>query len=385
MAEHTKSGQRSVDALHFAGERHEPLRPDEAARRRPTLGTGERPPELEALARSRSIFVRSDTEPKVEVSRAEPEGERDLWRVDIPIERAQAAGAILGQTSIRRKPEEFLAEIDPDVDYRGYKPEWMDALPVPRVLPQPAASPMVRLDGRRFVRPFQTTRFLPEERQVFQDASYPWGTVAKVFTNTRPGGAGTGVLIGPRLVATASHVVPRTSPWWMRIVPAYFDGSSLHGSGVQSFVSDTRSFDTGGDVVCGYDWAILRLYEPLGASLGFMGINGYDDDWENKPLFSVVGYPRAINSQRPSFQTGVSVFDDDSDSNGGMELETRADMGPGNSGGPMFARWGTDHRAVGVVSGEEYDDALGGGEWGNVVAGGAGFGNLVRWGRTNWP
>jgi hypothetical protein len=171
----------------------------------------------------------------------------------------------------------------------------------------------------------------------------------------------------------------------MRFVPAYFDGSSLHGSGVESFVSDWRGFDPG-DEVAGYDWALLRLYEPLGAWLGFFGANGYDDDWEDQPYWTVLGYPGAIaGGQRPSFQSGVSVFDDDSDSNGGQELETRADMGPGNSGGPMFGWWGGDPRVLGVVSGEEYDWAVGGGEWGNVVAGGSGFTNLISWGRTNWP
>jgi len=53
----------------------------------------------------------------------------------------------------------------------------------------------------------------------------------------------------------------------------------------------------------------------------------------------------------------------------------------------MFGWWdgGRDPRVIGVVSGEEYDWAVGGGDWGNVVAGGSGFTNLISWGRTNWP
>ena len=66
-------------------------------------------------------------------------------------------------------------------------------------------------------------------------------------------GAGSAVLVGPRLAVTASHCVPRGSPWWIRVISAYFDGSSLHGSGVQSFVSDWTAYDTEGEV-CGYDW-----------------------------------------------------------------------------------------------------------------------------------
>lgn len=44
-----------------------------------------------------------------------------------------------------------------------------------------------------------------------------------------------------------------------------------------------------------------------------------------------------------------------------------------------------DPRVIGVVSGEEYDSAFPSGEWGNVVAGGPGFTNLISWRMTNWP
>ncbi len=342
-----------------------------------------RPAELEALASRQREYIRStsEDEPRVEVSRVEQGDQSDLWQVDIPIDRTTAAGAMYGQTGMRRDPEEFLAEIDPNVDFRSYRPEWTDSLPAPRVLPDEVASPMVRLDRRRLVRPFWT-RFPPEERQVYRDASWPWGLACKIFTNT--GAQGSGALIGDRLVVTAGHMVPPDGSWWIRVVPDYYDGASLHGAGVQSYVSDWRGFRQSN--VTGYDWAVLRLYEPLGRWLGFFGFNGYDDDWEDRPYWTAVGYPGAIASgARPSRQFGVSVFDDDSDSNGGQELETSADMSPGNSGGPMFGWWGSDPRVIGVVSGEEFDWDVFDGEWGNVVAAGSGFTNLISWGRTNWP
>jgi len=369
--------------LRFAGERHSPLLPHEVAARRPHLGTNERPDELEELAGRRSVYIHSsaESEPAVEVNAVA--GQDGLYRVDVPVD-PDRPGALLGKTGERRKPEDYLDEIEADVDFRGHRPDWVDHLPVPRTLPEPTAPLMERLDGRRLTRPFQTTRFPPEERQVFQDASWPWGLVGKLFNSN--GFNGSAMLVGPRVVVTAGHMCPwGASGWWMRFVPAYYDGSSLHGTGVESYVSDFRGYDVGGDV-CGYDWAVLRLYEPLGDWLGWFGFNGYDDDWEDDGYWTVVGYPGAIaGGQRPSYQTGVSVFDDDSDSNGGMELETRADMGPGNSGGPMFGWWGDDPRILGDVSGEEYDSALGGGEWGNVVAGGSGLSNLISWARGAWP
>jgi Trypsin len=381
MAIHEHAGDTGVHPLRFAGEHKRPLRAEELVRRRPLLGTMKRPDELEAMARRQSVYVRTGTQaqPQVSISRVEDNGDqRDTWRIDIPMEQA---GAVQGRTSLRRNAEEFLKEIDPNVDFRSWRPDWADALPVPRVLPSERASSLVRLDRRRLVTPFQTTRFPPEERQVYRDASWPWGLVCKIFTSA--GLQGSGVLVGNRTVVTAGHMLPPEGPWWIRVVPAYFDGASLHGANVQSFVSDSRGYRQNG--VVGYDWAVLRLYEPLGSWLGFFGFNGYDDDWEDEPYWTALGYPGAISSERPSFQTSVSIFDDDSDSNGGQELETRADLGPGNSGGPYFGWWAEDPRILGVVSGEEYDSAFPTGEWGNVIAGGAGLGNLISWARTNWP
>lgn len=376
----TPETRDTAGLLRFTGERKRPLRPDEVARLRPQLGDMQQPAELQAMAHRQTVFVSADADgqPPVNVSQLDDAGRTDLWRVDVTLDQIAARP---GKTGNRRNPEEYLAELDPDVGFRSYRPSWVDALPTPRTLPSPVAQPMERLNRRRLVRPFQTTRFPPEERQIYQDASWPWGLVCKVFTSA--GMMGSAALVGPRVAVTAGHMLPPGGSWWIRVVPAYFDGASLHGAGVESYVSDWNGYPQNN--VVGYDWAILRLYEPLGSWLGFFGTNGYDDDWEDEPYWTHAGYPGAIHSERPSIQYGVSVFDDDSDSNGGQELETRADMGPGNSGGPMFGWWGEDPRLIGIVSGEEFDHAFPSGEWGNVVAGGSGLHNLISWGRTNWP
>ena len=129
-----------------------------------------------------------------------------------------------------------------DVDFRGYRPEWVDALPMPRVLPETIPPLMERIDGRRLVRPFQTTR-PPEERQVYRDASWPWGLVCKIFHEHR----------GQRKRRPCRSLpcgdgraqIPPAGAWWIRVVPGYFDGTSLHGAGVQSFVSDWRGYSQG--------------------------------------------------------------------------------------------------------------------------------------------
>jgi hypothetical protein len=371
-------GNTAAGLLRFTGERKRPMRPEEIARIRPELGDGQVPTELAELAGRRSVYVRSsgDERPQVDVNQVEDQS--DLWRVDVAMDHPVA---LLGRTGERRAPEDFLGEIDPNVGFNSYRPSWVDVLPMPRTIPDPTDQPMRRLNRRRLVRPFDTTRFPPEERRVYQDAAWPWGLVCKIFTSA--GKTGSAALVGNRVAVTAGHMIPPGGSWWIRLVPDYFDGASLHGAGVQSYVSDWRGYQQNG--VVGYDWAILRLFEPLGASLGFFGSNSYDDDWEDEPYWTHAGYPGAINSERPSWQGSVSIFDDDSDDNGGEELETRADMSPGNSGGPLWGWWGNEPRLIGVVSGEEYDSAFPSGEWGNVVAGGSGFHNLVSWGRTNWP
>ncbi len=83
----------------------------------------------------------------------------------------------------------------------------------------------------------------------------------------------------------------------------------------------------------------------------------------------------------PSWQWQVSVIDDDADDHGGVELETYADVTEVNSGGPVFGMWGSEPRAIGACSGEELEFFQG---WSNVFAGGAGFTNLIAWGRQNW-
>ncbi|MGH3829179.1 MAG: trypsin-like serine peptidase [Pseudonocardiaceae bacterium] len=307
---------------------------------------------------------------------------RHLWRVEIPV-----TGGLVGQrpglTMERHPATKYLEEVDEGASYVSYRPDWIDRRPVPEVR-RPQQPWLRRFDGAR-VRPLWV---YDNARQAFDNDAWPLGLVGRIFNSQ--GYSGTGSLIGDRLMITAGHMVPwGESSWWMKFVPAYFHGTSLFGTGVESYVSDARGYNTAGNVT-GYDWAVLRLYEPLGSSLGYFGYNGYSSDWNNLPVWSNIGYPGDIdNAEEPAFQQGFTINDTDGDSNGGEELETEnCDLNHGNSGGPMYAWWnnGTDPRIVGVVSGEEAeykfpfstrDD--------NVFAGGDGFTNLCAWGRTNWP
>jgi hypothetical protein len=383
---------KGIGPLHFFGESQRPDRQEKVLDRRFLSGTGKIPPELRKLKSRLSVFSYSDSKmkPGVHVEHVKTARKGSAWRIDVSIsERGQQVGyALPGQKAIRDKPEVFLRQIDPNVRFTSYRPAWIDATFAPKLVSRDRFRPMRRIDGRP-VNPLYI--FGTDDRWSFRDASWPWGLVGKVFTSS--GWTGSAALIGDRIIATAGHVVPwGDDPWWMKFVPAYYDGTSLHGAGVESYVSDVRGYDVSGDVT-GYDWAVCRLYEPLGSWLGYFGYNGYDDDWENDPYWSIIGFPDAVvGGQRPSFQGSIASFDSDGDSNGGLEIESRSDLTPGNSGGPMFGWWNGDPRLIGVVSGEEEDWSPGFWPWdwadvekGNVVAGGSGFTSMMAWGRTNWP
>jgi len=366
-------------AIHrFIGDREPPTPIASVRRLRPLLGTGKIPEALSSMARMRTLYASapSNNPPAVEVEPIADES-KHLWRIRVPVDD-EFRGARPGLTMRRHPAAKYLSEISDSVSHKSYRPEWNDVLSLPRLVLEKAARIARRFDGTR-VEPLWV---YDNARRAFQDSSWPWGLVGRI-TNDQ-GFYGTGTLIGDRLVVTAGHMVPWSSQsWWMRFVPAYFNGSSLYGPGVESYVSDVSGYDTGGT---GYDWAILRLYEPLGTSLGYFGYNSYSTDWNNLPVWSNIGYPGDIdNSDEPAFQQGFSINDTDGDRNGGEELETEnCDLNHGNSGGPMFAWWsnGTDPRVVAVVSSQETEN---GSTKDNVFASGDGFVNLCEWGRSNWP
>lgn len=365
----------------FIGDKEMPSLTPSVRQRRTLLGTGDMPAELLTLARTRALYVATDTKtkPQVAVQSVGDRGEH-LWRIDVPVDEA-TRGARPGRTLARHNSKKYLDEVPADVTFHSYRPDWIDAMPAPELRPKRSSWYGRRFSGAR-VEPLWVYDSM---RHPFEDSSWPWGLVGRIFNNE--GFSGTGVLVGDRLVMTAGHMVPwnsGSSGWWMRFVPAYFNGTSLFGAGVESYVSDVRGYDTGGT---GYDWAALRLYEPLGSTLGYFGYNSYSQDWNNLPVWSNIGYPGDIdNAEEPAFQKGFTIDDVDGDSNGGEELETEnCDLNHGNSGGPIFAWWnnGTDPRVVGVVSSQETEDSPPIND--NVFSSGDGFVNLCAWGRANWP
>jgi hypothetical protein len=102
--------------------------------------------------------------------------------------------------------------------------------------------------------------------------------VGRVFNNR--GFTGSGALIGDRLLMTAGHMVPwGDSPWWMRFVPAYYDGASLHGAGVESYVSDARGYDVQGNLTVRLGGVWLYNARFVARILRLQ----YSDSWDDQP------------------------------------------------------------------------------------------------------
>jgi V8-like Glu-specific endopeptidase len=297
-----------------------------------------------------------------------------------------------GNTS-ERVTTKSLAVAGAETSGQPLKPEWVPMVYHPKLGAKTRMRLLRNAKGRRIV-PLNNQSFIygPDDRAVFYPAGYPWHCIGKVdvypnATADNPTSWGSGVLIGDRLVLTAGHVPPVNPPpgtWKMRFTAGMYNGSPVDGPGAVSYVSDFKGYLGG---VSGVDYAVLRLYNPLGTWLGYYGWKTYDSGWNGGDYWWLAGYPFDIaGAASPSYQAGIPVLDDDSDS-GGLELEHHGDTASGDSGGPFWGFWDDGPYVVGTTSGHETisGPSWTGGEDNNIAAGGGALSNLLSWARSNWP
>lgn len=318
-------------------------------------------------------------------------GEKARYELIIP---KDAVVGLPGRTAYRMaKPKTRTAARNATLE--GFRPGWVNQIFHPKRSSVPPWAQRPASRGGRSGEVYWGV-FPPEERAVYYPSGYPWHCIGKVYAWNNASASswawwGSAVLIGPRLVLTAGHVVPwDASSWMMRFVPAYYDGSSLLGAGAESYVSDARGWDTSyySRLPDAHDMAVLRLYEPLGDWFGYFGSKPYAESWTGHPYWNLTGYPAAIASaERPSYQLGIPV-DQAEVSTDALDLEHRGDSTGGDSGGPFWGTWPDGFPyVIGTVSGGEvFTDSTG-----KVIkdtnncAGGNAINDLIRWGRTNWP
>jgi V8-like Glu-specific endopeptidase len=190
---------------------------------------------------------------------------------------------------------------------------------------------------------------------------------------------GCGVLIGPRHVLTASHVIDwRASSDFISLVQGGVTLGTASSTHVLSFVQiDDVTYNNADD-----DYAVIVLATRLGDSFGWFGCKQYDSDWDNETAsWWNIAYAPDISSSTPVFQTGFFLDEDDFDLGGGRMLITKTgDFVKGMSGSPVFGFWDGGPFVVGVTS------AGGSGLSNfNAIAGGANLNRLIAKARADFP
>ena len=191
-----------------------------------------------------------------------------------------------------------------------------------------------------------TTVFAPDERYAFSDTAFPWCTTGRVETSN--GGWASGTMVGPRHLLTCSHCIgwiARPDPYvagWIKFMPSYFDASTPFGTawGTHIYWQQQVLGPTIDGTEERHDYVVVVLDRPMGELTGWMGSRTYDDTWDGGNYWSHIGYPQDVSGgSRPTFQGNVSLDGDDTQPASDQVMRHRADVIPGQSGGPMFGWW----------------------------------------------
>ena len=245
--------------------------------------------------------------------------------------------------------------------------------------------------GEKVDRP--TNVFIPDERYIYNDISFPWRTVGRVDS---PLGYCAGVTIGRRLLLTCNHIIQWNSDGtcgWVRFRPGYYNGNAPFGEAWATRVIYWIQ-TTGGDGLTNnetaFDYVVCVLDTRMGDIVGYPGYRTYNDGWNDGSYWQHMGHPSDLSGgERPAFQGGCVIS---SKSNEGAVGETGYVLGHfndvvgGHSGGPVWGWWGSEPwpRVVGVQSAEATtpsNDTSGDNEFG----GGPALSDLISWARSNYP
>lgn len=239
--------------------------------------------------------------------------------------------------------------------------------------------------------------FDSDDRILFQDTKYPWATVGKVRT---AGGWGSGVMIGPRHVLTASSIInwnangPGTIGW-ATFTPGYYDGRGPWGEFAVTNVLYWQKVS--GDLTdqeTAFDYVVLVFGPPIGNTIGYAGTKLYERAWNNLPSWQCVGYAQdRARGERPLYQGGAIISSLQSfilNGNTGYVLGHFNDFTPGMGGAPVWGFFGdsTGPKVIGVgstIGSTAVERPSGSTNGDNEYAGGPALNKLVLQARTQYP
>jgi V8-like Glu-specific endopeptidase len=261
---------------------------------------------------------------------------------------------------------------------KGYRPPWIGSSFRPKSARR-ALPPNVLHKGKQ-LRPH--IDFPPVNSWwTYDDTRYPYGCVCQI----RPanGRFGSGVIIGPRHVLTASHVVDWSTDRAEEIVVNIRQSGATHSARafdtlVYAFthvVDDPAPSDQLDD-----DYAVLVTNKRIGDMFGWLGTKEYDSDWDGGRYWESIGY--SANLWSPIYQELHSLDEDELDLGSGRAIRTSADIVGGLSGSPMYGYWADDPGIPYVVAVMSSDDPPENENW---CAGGSNLVRLVNLARSEQP
>jgi len=161
-----------------------------------------------------------------------------------------------------------------------FKPDHLAMRPLPKRLPKKleVRRGWVRPEGQEDNLGEPSTIFAPDTRYEFSDTSYPWCTCGRV---EKAGGYGSGVLVGPRHMVTASHVInwlPNNTAGWVKFTPLQFDTSEPFGFAYAIrtyFWQRVDSSDGISSNEAAFDYVVCVLDRSFEKTNGWMGYRAY--------------------------------------------------------------------------------------------------------------
>ncbi|KAK4182323.1 trypsin-like cysteine/serine peptidase domain-containing protein [Podospora australis] len=198
-----------------------------------------------------------------------------------------------------------------------------------------------------------------DNRVNWNQTVYPYNAIVKVEYiwngNTR---VCSGVLIGPRHVATSRQCAPQFGETnnSYKFMPNFYFGERFPSAGMINWYMDMQSF---GDCNVRDDWAIFILNRRLGQELGYFGAKNFDPATQlNKGQMFNYGWPadKSFGWMQPTRQDQISVQSIGTGCEGGGSLRTNTDAVWGQKGGPLWAVENGDRWCYGVLQDEDRTD-----------------------------
>lgn len=217
-----------------------------------------------------------------------------------------------------------------------------------------------------------------DNRVNWNSTDYPYNAMVQVEWVGRK--TCSGVLIGPRHVATARECAPQfgETGQQFKFKPNFYWGERFPSAGMINWYMDGVGF---GDCVVKDDWAIFILDKRLGEQLGYLGAKTFDPAAQlNKAQFFHYGWPadKSFGFMQPTRQEAISVKSLGTGCEPGGSLRTDTDAAWGQEGGPLWAVENGARYVYGVLQDDTRTDYT-------PFAGGANFVAAVGKTRQDYP